>query len=215
MDDERTFESELRKLGAWAASDGRGLFNEGFELTLRNCFLNAFDAHQTIQHPKSEDDKFMSKLADQAAALARSIEALTKPWPKHGPCHPELALKFMGAAWGINRIAERQSELLDTLAHIERCARQSGILSANGAPRKVGKRRIVERAFDVFLAFGTRKPTENADGAFSGFCREFYHRATGIDLDDSRNENEPGIGRQIKDVIKLNRDKIATKWAGN
>ncbi|TPM11277.1 hypothetical protein FJ960_00525 [Mesorhizobium sp. B2-3-11] len=208
MADERTFESELPKLFAWVADQDSGLFAEGFELTLRNCFLGAFEADRTLPHPKSKDNVFMVKLADQAAALARSIEALTKP----GICHPHLALKFMGAAWGINHISPQQTALLDTLDNIEKSARKSTIGSANGAPLKTGKRRIVEKGFEFFLAFGTRKPTENPDGAFSIFCREFYHRATGIDLDARRNDSEPGIARQIKDVMKLNRGKIAAKF---
>ncbi|TPO07136.1 hypothetical protein [Mesorhizobium sp. B1-1-5] len=201
---ERTFDSELQKLHAWIASEGRGLFNEGLELTLQNCFLSAFETDQFIGAPKSEDNNFLLELADQARALARSIESLTKP----GNCHPHLAFKFMGKAWGINRTSEEQSALLDTLAHIEECARQSIARPTNGAPRKTGKRRIVEKAFEFFLAFGTEKPTGNPDGPFSAFSREFYHRATGIDLDNKEL-------RQVREIIKLNSDQIDAKWAGN
>ncbi|GLQ79289.1 hypothetical protein GCM10007881_28070 [Mesorhizobium huakuii] len=211
MADDERFDRELRKLFDWVTSEGRDIFNDGFERSLRNSFVGSFDAHLTLEHPKSENNEFLTKLADQARALSRSIESLTK----HDSRYPRLAythMNFMGAAWGLNRIVPEQTALLDALANIEKSAQRCMLDNTNGASRKTGKRRIVEGAFDFFLEFGTVKPTETPDGTFSVFCREFYHRATGIDLDDRQNDNEPGLGRQIKDVIKSNRAAIDAKW---
>ena len=183
---------------------------------LRNCFGGAFGPLAINEPTKTENNEYLQKVMKQARELRKSLSSLTLP---NSGAPPRTALRLMGTAWDWDY--EKLLAFVRELENVEESAKACMIEYANGAPIKVGKRRVIERALEFFLEYGNRKPTEEEGGAFATFCREFYFRATGINLTEDMDngirhvatkKRREGISGQIKGVIDDSRDKIDAKW---